>query len=114
MKLELECGFYKATKFVLAIGLSFAVGVVNPEDRRSNFDVVGDLEVVVTLNGEVGFITGGHIFGISGVAGVGAEAQSQLVAFDECVVPVQANHPALQSRHCRGIHLRHNRSRHLH
>ena len=58
VKLEFERGFYKSTKFVLAAGLSFAVGVVNPEDRRSNGDVVADCKVVVTLNGEVGFVTG--------------------------------------------------------
>ena len=70
VKLEFERGFYKSTKFVLAAGLSFAVGVVNPEDRRSDFDVVSDLEVVVSLNGEVGVVTSVDVFSIGGVAGV--------------------------------------------
>ena len=96
MKLELESSFHKSTKLVLTIDLSFAVGIVNPEDRRSNFDVVSDLEVVVTLNGEVGFVIGFHLLSIGGVAGVRAEAQSKFVAFDECIVPVEANHPARQ------------------
>ena len=97
---ELEGCLDETAKFVGTVNLIFAVGIVNPEHRRCNGDVVGYGEVVVRLDGEVLVAAIGPVTNLGGVAGVGPEAQPQFVAFDKRILPVQADHPAF---HCLGI-----------
>ena len=91
---ELEGCLDETAKFVGTVNLIFAVGIVNPEHRRCNGDVVGYGEVVVRLDGEVLVAAIGPVTNLGGVAGIRTEAQSQFVALHEGIIPVQANHPA--------------------
>merc|ERR1711937_200248 len=80
---------------ISSINLSIAICICDVEDGRCHSDVISDLEVVPTFDGERYVIT---IIRTSlhfcCVTGVGAEAEAQLIAFHEGVHPVQANHPS--------------------
>ena len=51
---ELEGRLDETAQAVRAVNRCFAICVLNPEHSRCHRDVVGDLEIVVTLDGEVG------------------------------------------------------------
>ena len=90
---ELERCLDETAQLVLRLVAFLAIGLVDPEDGRSHLDVVGDLEVVVTLDGEVLVSGVASAINFGGIAGVGAEADSQLVALQEGILPAEANHP---------------------
>merc|ERR1712216_825887 len=80
---------------VCSIRLIVTICIGGVEDGRSDGDVVSHLEVVPTLDGErYVIIIRWPILHVGSVTGVGTEAEAQLVAIDESILPVQANHPA--------------------
>merc|ERR1712216_871663 len=81
---------------VCSINLSITICIGDVEDGRCDCDVVSHLEIVPTLDGERCVIRiRCSVLHIHGVTGVGTEAEAQLVAVNEGVIPVQTNHPAL-------------------